>query len=101
MMAGGSICQNCFHSYVCEQFNERKDDNNQKCHFSNDHFVNADSVIVLPCEEAESVFIKEKIKSNEPQKLFTPEEVRKMSPDEVRENYSAIMESMKKWRIEE
>lgn len=34
-----SICRNCFHSYVCEQFNENKDDNNEKCHFANDHYV--------------------------------------------------------------
>lgn len=34
-----SICKNCFHSYVCEQFNENKDDNNEKCHFFNDHYV--------------------------------------------------------------
>lgn len=34
-----SICRRCFHSYVCEQFNEHRDSNNQKCHFFNDHFV--------------------------------------------------------------
>lgn len=34
-----SICRNCFHSYVCEQFNENKDDNNKKCHFANDHYI--------------------------------------------------------------
>lgn len=34
-----SICSRCFHSYVCEQFNEHRDSNNQKCHFFNDHFV--------------------------------------------------------------
>lgn len=34
-----SICRNCFHSYVCEQFNENKDDNNTKCHFANDHYI--------------------------------------------------------------
>ena len=38
-MAKESICRNCFHSYVCEQFNENKDDNNKKCHFLNDHYV--------------------------------------------------------------
>lgn len=30
-------------------------------------------------------------------KYFTAEQVRAMSHEEVRENYSAIMESMKKW----
>ena len=39
MAAKESICRNCFHSYVCEQFNEDKDDNNEKCHFSNDHYI--------------------------------------------------------------
>lgn len=30
-------------------------------------------------------------------KHFTPEEVRKMSQNEVKENYTAIIKSMKKW----
>ena len=34
-----SICLRCFHSYVCEQFNEHRDEKNDKCHFYNDHFV--------------------------------------------------------------
>lgn len=29
--------------------------------------------------------------------FFTPEKVARMSPDDVRKNYSAIMESMKEW----
>lgn len=41
-----SICRNCFHSYVCEQFNENKDDNNEKCHFFNDHYVPAADVVL-------------------------------------------------------
>ena len=40
-----SICRGCFHSYVCEQFNEHKDDDNKKCHFYNDHFVPAADVV--------------------------------------------------------
>lgn len=39
MMDKRSICQSCFHSYVCEQFNDNKDYNNEKCHFFNDHYV--------------------------------------------------------------
>lgn len=47
-----SICRNCFHSYVCEQFNENKDDNNTKCHFANDHYVpTADVVPKSVCKE--------------------------------------------------
>lgn len=40
-----SICRNCFHSYVCEQFNENKDDNNEKCHFANDHYISRTDVV--------------------------------------------------------
>ena len=39
-----SICRRCFHSYVCEQFNEHRDDSNQECHFANGHFVPAADV---------------------------------------------------------
>jgi hypothetical protein len=39
-----SICRSCFHSYVCEQFNEHRDSDNKKCHFFNDHFVHAADV---------------------------------------------------------
>lgn len=38
------ICRRCFHAYVCEQFNEHRDSNNEKCHFFNDHFVPAADV---------------------------------------------------------
>ena len=48
-MANESICRGCFHSYVCEQFNEHRNSNNQKCHFCNDHFVSdTDVVEVVP-----------------------------------------------------
>ena len=40
-----SVCRKCFHSYVCEQFNEHRDSDNKKCHFFNDHFVNYDDVV--------------------------------------------------------
>lgn len=51
-MAEGSICRKCFHSYVCEQFNEHKDSDNKKCHFFNDHFVpTADVVEVVRCKD--------------------------------------------------
>jgi len=39
------ICRRCFHSYVCEQFNEHRESSNQKCHFFNDHFVPAADVV--------------------------------------------------------
>ena len=40
-----SVCRSCFHSYVCEQFNEHRDSYNEKCHFFNDHFVPAADVV--------------------------------------------------------
>ena len=40
-------------------------------------------------------------KQSNVQKYFTPEEVRRMTAKEVRDNYSAITESMKKWRRKE
>ena len=67
-MAKGSICRNCFHSYVCEQFNENKDDNNTKCHFANGHYVPAADVV--PKSEVEQIFkeieeeIQESLNSN-------------------------------------
>jgi hypothetical protein len=49
-----SICRGCFHSYVCEQFNEHRDDDNKKCHFFNDHFVPTADVVevsgLTPCD---------------------------------------------------
>ena len=47
-----SICRSCFHSYVCEQFNEHRDIDNKHCHFYNDHFVpTADMVEVVRCKD--------------------------------------------------
>ena len=45
-----SICRSCFHSYVCEQFNEQGECGNKKCHFANDHFVSADEINRLQAE---------------------------------------------------
>ena len=50
-----SICKDCFHSYVCEQFNEHRECDNKKCHFHNDHFVStADVVDVVRCKDCKS-----------------------------------------------
>lgn len=47
-----SICRSCFHSYVCEQFNEHRECDNKKCHFANDHFVPAADVVeVVRCKD--------------------------------------------------
>ena len=49
-----SVCRSCFHSYVCKHFNERRDDNNSKCHFFNDHYAPyADVVEVVRCKDCE------------------------------------------------
>ena len=45
-----SICKDCFHSYVCEQFNEHRECDNKKCHFANDHFISADLINRLQAE---------------------------------------------------
>lgn len=46
------ICKDCFHSYVCEQFNENRECDNTKCHFFNDHFVPAEDVVkVVRCKD--------------------------------------------------
>ena len=39
-----SICTECFHSYVCEKFNEHRECDNKRCYFANDHFVSADLI---------------------------------------------------------
>ena len=47
-----SICKGCFHSYVCEQFNEHRECDNKKCHFFNDHFVPAENMVeVVRCKD--------------------------------------------------
>lgn len=47
-----SICHSCFHSCVCEQFNEHKESHNKKCHFYISRYVNsADVVKVVRCED--------------------------------------------------
>jgi hypothetical protein len=48
-----SVCRKCFHSYVCEKFNENKDDTNEKCHFFNDHYV--PTADVVPRAEVEAL----------------------------------------------
>ena len=60
-----SICKNCFHSYVCEQFNEHRECDNEKCHFFNDHFVPAKDVIrVVRCKDCEHCCISTDPKTN-------------------------------------
>ena len=52
MSKSESICRKCFHSYVCEQFNKHRDDDNQKCRFNNDHFVSSEDVVkVVRCKD--------------------------------------------------
>jgi hypothetical protein len=42
--------------------------------------------------------LKKKYTAQTAEKYFTPDEVRRMSQKEVRDNYQAIMDSMKKWK---
>jgi hypothetical protein len=58
-----SICRSCFHSYVCEQFNEHRECDNKKCHFANDHFApTTDVVEVVRCKDC--VYFRESDKTN-------------------------------------
>ena len=55
------------------------------------------------CEECGAKMKREakgfNFQKEEPSKKYlSPEEVRKMSPKEVRDNYTAIMNSMKEWK---
>ena len=62
-----SLCSRCFHSYVCEQFNEHRDSTAEytRCHFYNDHFVDAADVEVVkhgrwiykPYEKDEAIWL--------------------------------------------
>lgn len=54
-MAEKSICISCFHSYVCEEFNEHRDSNNKKCHFFYDHFVPIADVVEVKHGEWEFI----------------------------------------------
>lgn len=54
-----SICKNCFHSYVCEQFNEHRECDNKKSHFFNDHFVPVANVVeVVRCKDCKHYDIR-------------------------------------------
>lgn len=60
-----SICKDCFHSYVCEKFNEHRECDNTKCHFANDHFVStADVFKVVRCKDCEYCCISTDPKTN-------------------------------------
>ena len=48
---------------------------------------------VFACDNVMVVLV-----NGESKRHFSPEEVRKMTPREVRENYQVIMDSMKEWK---
>jgi hypothetical protein len=65
-----SICKDCFHSYVCEQFNEHRECGNKKCHFYNNHFVSTTDVVkVVRCRDCKScdIYYPKKAKGEEPE----------------------------------
>lgn len=41
-----SICEQCFHNYVCEKYNADRDFPRYGCAYDNNHFVPADKVVV-------------------------------------------------------
>ena len=59
-----SICKDCFHSYVCEQFNEHRECDNKKCHFANDHFVPTDLINRQKEENEQSILNLTSLQNN-------------------------------------
>ena len=43
----GNICKRCYHSYVCEQYNENRDLTRTKCDYKNSHFIDAADVALV------------------------------------------------------
>lgn len=63
------ICANCFHAYVCEEYNLNRDMLRKKCAYYNDHFLDIDSVVLSREEYSDYLilqqnhkFIREKAK---------------------------------------
>lgn len=66
-----SICRSCFHSYVCQQFNEHRDDYNEKCHYFNNHFVPAADVRPVVRGEWRPITQKMAARGREPEDIIT------------------------------
>ena len=81
---------NCMEVYNGEVRGIKKDDPINRYHVHH-IFADGDTIVVLAEEQREEKEKAQKI-------YFTPEEVRKMSRKEVRDNYAAIINSMKKWK---
>lgn len=91
-----SICRNCFHSYVCEQFNENKDDNNEKCHFFNDHYV--PTADVVPKSEYDAVVSAVDNSTKEFLKLHDDYQEAICEVEKLREINSLLTEAGQEWQ---
>ena len=40
-----NLCKQCYHNYVCEQYNENRDLTRTKCDYKNSHFIDAADVV--------------------------------------------------------
>lgn len=58
--------------------------------------IDAYQYAITYLDEIRKKYIDGKVNSNE-EKYFSPEEVRNMTPQEVREKYTAIRKSMEMW----
>lgn len=46
------MCEKCFHSYVCEKYNDDRDRARTTCDYHNSHFVDRNEVVqVVRCQE--------------------------------------------------
>lgn len=65
-----------------------------KCHDTKDCVVEDEAKAIIGNNLPSALTNEEKVS----EKYFTPSEVRKMTPKEVKENYDLIIQSMKYWK---
>lgn len=93
-MANGR-CRDCYfydkNKQVCN--NPNRDDSKSVFYYGHID-PNSYCILFMPAPVLEPVNVSSVPTEKD---YYTPEEVRKMSQSEVRKNYQAIMDSMKKW----
>lgn len=65
-----SICVNCVHAYVCEEYNLYRDTLRKRCAYHNDHFLDIEQYKKKVCKETAEKFVNETIKRK--QTLMNP-----------------------------
>lgn len=92
----------CMKDYAREIFAEV---NMQIFPYSTDIYIKGEELIIIPKSDYNAILAKLKKKYTEgedkpaatEEKYFSPEDVSKMTPQEVREKYTAIRRSMERW----